>query len=94
MTSWPTRSASISTLGDTATRSFRPPVNTSTVPSSKVCRNTPYPLGGCASRSTSSLSAMTWSRASRRVPVSFSFRSVSVATLLWASASRSSSTRR
>ena len=39
----------------------------SAVPSSLACRNTPKPAGGWASRSTSSLRATIWSRASRRV---------------------------
>ncbi len=41
MSSWPYCSASPSTAGETDTRSLRPPVKTSTVPSSKRPRNTP-----------------------------------------------------
>ena len=50
-TSWPGRSLSSSTAGLTLTRIFRPPVNTSAVPSSQASRNTPKPDGGWASRS-------------------------------------------
>ncbi len=40
-TSWPRLSVSMSIDGDTATRSLRPPVKMSTVPSSCLARNTP-----------------------------------------------------
>ena len=41
MTSWPCFRRSTSTSGETATRSLRPVVKMSTVPSSKASRNTP-----------------------------------------------------
>jgi hypothetical protein len=41
MTSWPMRRSSPSTFGDTDTRSLRPPVKTSTVPSSCRVRKMP-----------------------------------------------------
>ena len=74
-TCWPRCSVSTSTVGDTATRIRRPPVNTSTVSSGPAVRKTPYPLGGWASRSTSSWSCRSWARASWRVTMSFSLRS-------------------
>ena len=55
------------------TRSLRPPVKTSIESSSLRLRKVPKPAGGWASRSTSSLSFMIWSRASRRVCASRSF---------------------
>jgi len=73
ISSWPSRSASRSTDGLAATRSFRPPVNTSSVSSSLRPRKVPNPDGGCASRSTSSFRAMIFSRASRSVSASRSF---------------------
>ena len=91
-TSWPGRSFSSSTAGLTLTRIFRPPVNTSAVPSSHASRKTPNPEGGWASRSTSSLSATIWSRASRSVSASRSFWPVTEARL--ASVSRRRSSRR
>ena len=72
-TSWPGRSSASSIPGLTLTRIFRPPVNTSALPSSQACRKIPNPDGGCASRSTSSFSATIWSRASRKVLTSRSF---------------------
>src|SRR6478609_9914021 len=56
-------------------------------------RKTPYPLGGCASLSISSLSATIWSRASRNVSARRSFRSPRFAARACASANRSSSAR-
>src|SRR5450755_3806760 len=90
-TSWPGLRWSSSTAGLTWTRIFRPPVNTAAVLSWAAFRKTPKPDGGCASRSTSSLSATIWSRASRSVPVSRSFCAVTAARL--ASVSRSLSSR-
>ncbi len=80
----------MSTVGLTLTRSLRPPVNTSMVSSSLRPRNVPKPVGGWASRSTSSFSVMIWSRASRRVVASRSFCAVSDASADWVSASRCS----
>src|SRR6201993_2105161 len=92
-TSWPGRSASRSTFGLTFTRILRPPVNTSAVLSSRAARNTPKPDGGCASRSTSSLSATIWSLASRRVEAKRSFCEVTEVSDASVSRSRSSSKR-
>ena len=92
-TSWPGRSFSSSTAGLTLTRIFRPPVNTSAVPSSHASRKTPNPEGGWASRSTSSLSATIWSRASRSVSASRSFWPVTEARPASVSRRRSSSRR-
>ena len=93
MTSWPCGRASRSTDGLTLTRSLRPPVKTSTESSSLRCRKMPKPAGGWASRSTSSLRVMIWSRASRSVWASRSFWEVTAARERWVSASRCSSTR-
>ena len=54
---------------------------------------TPYPLGGCPSRSTSSLSWSSWLRASRKVMTSFSLRSANALILADDSASCRSSGR-
>ena len=51
-------------------------------------RNVPKPAGGCASRSTSSLSVVIWSRASRSVCARRSFWLETAARDRWASASR------
>ena len=68
MTSWPRWQRRRGRRdGLTLTRSLRPPVNTSMESSSLRARKVPKPAGGWASRSTSSLSVMIWSRASRRV---------------------------
>ena len=56
-------------------------------------RKVPKPAGGWASRSTSSLSFMIWSRASRRVWASRSFWEVTAASERCVSASRSSRPR-
>ena len=56
-------------------------------------RKVPKPAGGCASRSTSSLSFMIWSRASRRVWASRSFCEVTADSERWVSASRCSRPR-
>ena len=93
MTSWPRCSASRSTEGLTLTRSLRPPVKTSIESSSLRSRKVPKPAGGWASRSTSSLSVMIWSRASRRVWASRSFCDVTAASDRWVSASRCSRPR-
>ena len=93
MTSWPRCSSSRSTEGLTLTRSLRPPVKTSMESSSLRARKVPKPAGGCASRSTSSLSVMIWSRASRSVWASRSFCEVTAARDRWVSASRCSSAR-
>ncbi len=93
MTSWPRRRSSRSTAGLTLTRSLRPPVKTSTESSSLRARKVPKPAGGWASRSTSSLSFMIWSRASRSVWARRSFCEVTAASERWVSARRSSSPR-
>jgi hypothetical protein len=93
MTSWPLWSSSRSTEGLTLTRSLRPPVNTSIESSSLRWMKTPKPEGGCASRSTSSLSVTIWSRASRRVWASRSFWAVTAARDRCVSESRCSSSR-
>jgi hypothetical protein len=93
MTSWPRRSSASSTFGLTVTRSLRPPVNTSTVPSSFASMKIPNPDGGWASRSISSLSETIWSRASLRVATSRSFCAVSDAMLDCSSTSRWSMAR-
>src|SRR6266516_4389115 len=92
-TSWPGFSSSSSIPGLTLTRIFRPPVNTSAVPSSQALRKTPKPEGGWASLSTSSLSATIWSLASRSVLARRSFCPVTLARLVSVSRSRSSSSR-
>ncbi len=76
MTSWPRLSSATSTFGVTLTRSLRPPVKTSTVSSSLLLRKVPNPVGGWASRSTSSFNVMIWSRASRNVAARRSFWAV------------------
>src|SRR5690348_7412192 len=92
-TSWPGRSSSRSTAGLTLTRILRPPVNTSAAPSSQALRKMPKPDGGLVSRSTSSLSATIWSRASRKVSASRSFCRLTVDSRASASPSRSSNSR-
>ncbi len=93
MTSWPRTRVSTSTAGLAVTRSLRPPVNTSIESSSLRCRKVPKPAGGCASRSTSSLSRVIWSRASRSVSASRSFCAVTAESERCVSASRSSMPR-
>ena len=93
MTSWPRTRSSRSTVGLTFTRSLRPPVKTSIESSSLRPRKVPKPAGGCASRSTSSLRATIWSRASRRVWASRSFWAVTAARERCVSARRSSRPR-
>ena len=92
-TSCPRSSASRSTSGLSATRIFRPPDSTSTVPSSLRPTTTPYADGGCVSLSTSSRSAAMCSRASRSVYESFSFCDTACASCPFDSSRRSSSVR-
>jgi hypothetical protein len=73
ITSAPRRRPETSSSGAAFTRILRPPVKTSTEPSSFCARNTPNVAGGCESFSTSSRSASIRSFSASSVDASFSF---------------------
>ena len=90
-TSAPAATRRSSMAGESSTRILRPAAWTSTVPSSFRPSSVAYAAGGWLSLSTSSRRAEMWSRASRRVKVSFSFWLTAWASCPLVSSSRSSS---